>query len=39
MSREETRRIRERANANGYNPSARGRIRQNIQQAYAAAHA
>ncbi len=36
--REETRRIRDWANANGYDPSARGRIRQDIQQAYAAAH-
>ncbi|WP_427134060.1 histone-like nucleoid-structuring protein Lsr2 [Pseudarthrobacter sp. S9] len=39
MSREETRRIRDWATRNGYNPSTRGRIRQDIQQAYAAAHA
>lgn len=35
--REETRKIRDWANANGYDLSARGRIRQDIQQAYAAA--
>jgi hypothetical protein len=39
MSREEARRIRDWADSNGYNPSTRGRIRQEIQQAYAAAHA
>ncbi len=39
LSREETRKIRDWANANGYNPSDRGRIRQDIQQAYTAAHA
>ena len=39
LGREETRRIRDWANANGYNPSDRGRIRQDIQEAYAAAHA
>ncbi|MET4096972.1 Lsr2 family protein [Arthrobacter sp. UYCu712] len=39
MSRDETRRIRDWANSNGYTPSSRGRIRQDIQQAYAAAHA
>ena len=37
LSREETRRVREWANAHGYNPSDRGRIRQDIQEAYAAA--
>ncbi len=39
LSREETRRVRAWANANGYNPSDRGRIRQDIQEAYTAAHA
>ena len=39
VGREETRMMREWAHANGYNPSPRGRIRQDIQQAYAAAHA
>ncbi len=39
LSREETRRVRAWANAHGYNPSDRGRIRQDIQEAYAAAHA
>ena len=33
-SREETQRIREWAIANGYNPSARGRISQDILKAY-----
>ncbi len=39
LSREETRKVRDWANANGYNPSDRGRIRKDIQQAYTAAHA
>lgn len=33
-SREQTQRIREWAEANGYNPSARGRISQDIVKAY-----
>jgi hypothetical protein len=37
--REETQRIRDWAKAHGYNPSARGRINQDIKQAYAAAQA
>jgi hypothetical protein len=37
--REETRKIRDWAKAHGYNPSARGRISQDIQQAYDAAQA
>lgn len=37
ISREETRRIREWAMKNGYNPSPRGRISQAIKQAYDAA--
>jgi len=37
--RDETRKIRDWAKAHGYNPSARGRISQDIQQAYAAAQA
>jgi hypothetical protein len=37
-SREQTRRIREWAVANGYNPSARGRISQDIMKAYEEAH-
>lgn len=39
LGREETRRVRAWANAHGYNPSDRGRIRQDIQEAYTAAHA
>lgn len=39
MGREETRAIRGWASANGYDPNPRGRIRRDIQQAYAAAHA
>ncbi|MEO5780888.1 Lsr2 family protein [Arthrobacter sp. PAMC25284] len=39
LGREETRRVRDWANAHGYNPSTRGRIRQDIQEAYTAAHA
>jgi hypothetical protein len=37
-SREQTQRIREWAEANGYNPSARGRISQDIKKAYDEAH-
>lgn len=37
-SREQTQRIREWAAANGYNPSARGRISQDIMKAYEEAH-
>lgn len=37
-SREQTQRIREWAEANGYNPSARGRISQDIRKAYDEAH-
>ncbi|MFC8411767.1 Lsr2 family protein [Arthrobacter sp. NPDC057259] len=37
-SREQTQRIREWAGANGYNPSARGRISQDIMKAYEEAH-
>jgi hypothetical protein len=37
--REETRKIRDWARAHGYNPSARGRISQDIQQAYDVAQA
>ena len=37
-SREQTQRVREWAEANGYNPSARGRISQNIMKAYEDAH-
>ena len=37
-SREQTQRIREWAAANGYNPSARGRISQDIVKAYDDAH-
>ena len=37
-SREQTQRIREWAEANGYNPSARGRISQDIMKAYNHAH-
>ncbi|WP_211881686.1 histone-like nucleoid-structuring protein Lsr2 [Pseudarthrobacter albicanus] len=37
--REETQRIRDWAKAHGYNPSARGRISQDIKQAYDAAQA
>ncbi len=39
LGREESRRVRDWANANGYSPSPRGRIRQDIQEAYTAAHA
>ena len=39
LGRDETRRIRDWANAHGYTPSDRGRIRKDIQEAYAAAHA
>ena len=39
LSRDETRRIRDWANTHGYNPSDRGRIRKDIQEAYTAAHA
>ncbi|MET3923822.1 Lsr2 family protein [Arthrobacter sp. UYEF20] len=34
IGREETRKIREWAHANGYNPSARGQISQDIKRAY-----
>ena len=37
-SREKTQQIREWAEANGYNPSARGRISQDIKKAYDDAH-
>ncbi|MCU1531857.1 MAG: hypothetical protein JWO49_1428 [Arthrobacter sp.] len=37
--REETQKIRDWARAHGYNPSARGRISQDIKQAYDAAQA
>lgn len=37
-SREKTQQIREWAEANGYNPSARGRISQDIKRAYDDAH-
>jgi hypothetical protein len=37
--RDETRKIRDWAKAHGYNPSARGRINQDIKQAYDAAQA
>jgi hypothetical protein len=37
--RDETQRIRDWAKANGYNPSARGRISQDIKKAYDAAQA
>lgn len=37
-SREQTQRVREWAVANGYNPSARGRISQDIMKAYEDAH-
>ena len=37
-SREQTQRIREWATANGYNPSTRGRISQDIMKAYEEAH-
>ena len=37
-SREKTQQIREWAEANGYNPSARGRISQGIKKAYDDAH-
>jgi hypothetical protein len=37
-SREKTQQIREWAEANGYNPSARGRISQDIKKAYDEAH-
>lgn len=37
-NREQTQRIREWAEANGYNPSARGRINQDIVKAYDEAH-
>ncbi|MGP4033627.1 histone-like nucleoid-structuring protein Lsr2 [Pseudarthrobacter sp. 1C304] len=37
-NREQTQRIREWAEANGYNPSARGRISQDIMKAYDEAH-
>lgn len=37
-NREQTQRIREWAEANGYNPSARGRISRDIMKAYDDAH-
>lgn len=37
-SRQETQKIREWALANGYNPSSRGRISQDIREAYEHAH-
>jgi hypothetical protein len=37
-SRQETQKIREWALANGYNPSSRGRISQDIKEAYDRAH-
>ena len=37
-SREQTQRIREWAETNGYNPSTRGRISQDIMKAYDEAH-
>ncbi|NUU33062.1 Lsr2 family protein [Arthrobacter sp. C9C5] len=37
-NREQTQRIREWAEANGHNPSARGRISQDIKKAYDEAH-
>jgi hypothetical protein len=39
VNREEVRKIREWALANGHNPSARGRISQDIRDAYVAANA
>lgn len=38
-ARDETRRIREWAEKNGYSPSSRGRISKNIMEAYQAANA
>jgi hypothetical protein len=37
-SREQTQRIREWAEMNGYNPSSRGRISQDLRKAYEEAH-
>ncbi|WP_425547098.1 Lsr2 family DNA-binding protein [Arthrobacter humicola] len=39
MGREQSQRIREWARANGYNPSSRGSISQDIRRAYDAAGA